>query len=752
MVKGLKRFLVVASLSIWFNLAVNAQTTMGTEFWLMFLDNFGFQFLSLFISSDRNVTGTITVPAVGFVQNFNVPANGNIRINLPTFVVRQAIHIVASDTISVWAANLVPYTSEITVVLPRSALGNHYVVMSHDLASTGDDVIGILAVENGTQVEILKPGSTIPTIVNLNKGDVHYIRGSRLTGTVIKSVYSSQGSCKPIAVFAGNTCGNICVNGTFACCCDHIYEQMFPVETWGKRFYVVPLQTRAHHIIRVAAFYNNTVVTANGTVVATLNQGQFWEGYFAGPVIIETSEPAQVAQYSTSQDCDGVQADPFYIMIPPIEQTMQYVVFEAIATGSITSYYLNIIVPTASVNNTLLNGVNIGATFTPFPNDPTYSYSVQTLNTGTYILENPDSFIATIYGFGNFESYGYVAGSSAKSLIDFDVNALYGGANCPGDSVMITLEIIGNVNIVRYEWDLGDGTIKYGDTVYHVYTQSDTYTITLNYVTDMNMCGSITKQIWIGPLPINNPLDTDTFCLGQPATVYADTTVPPVYVWSTGDTAPYITIIPTQPEDTIIIFYAGNCDVYDTLIFKTGIIDRQYTIVPSLPACYYDTISVSISANATLPPYNISVSLDTGWLSCNNCQNFLAYYPDSFYAFVTITDQAGCSVTDTLPIPVVKRLIPRVPDTSICEFEDTILITPTFNLTRNPLQYQWTSSNAVIFCDTCQSTTLYVSDSTQLVIQVTDSFGCVYFDTARINALPRPVFAIPDTDVCYRAP
>ena len=729
-----------------------AQTTMGTEFWLMFLDNYSTSQLRIYISSDRNVTGTVNIPASGTTIPFTVNANTNTVVNIPSGAVNQAIQVVASDTISVWAANLLTATSEITVVLPREALGQQYVVMSHDLASIGDDVVGIIAVENGTVVEITQPGSLTPTTITLNRGQTYVIRGAQLTGTIIKSVSTATGECKPIAVFAGNTCGNICTNGSFACCCDHIYEQMFPVETWGKRFYVAPLQTRTYNIVRVAAFYNNTVVTANGVQVATLNAGQYWEGSFTGAVIIETSEPAQVAQYSASQDCDGVPADPFYVIIPPIEQRMQYVVFEAIATGNINSYYVNVIVPTPSVNNTLLNGANIGALFNPFPGDPNYSYAVLTLNTGTYVLENPDGFVATVYGYGSYESYGYLAGSRAKSLIDFDVRALTSDVTCPGDTIMITLEVTGNVDIVQYEWDLGDGTIKVGDTVYHVYATADTYQITLNYVTAMNLCGSLTKSVWIGPKPLVNDLGTDTVCFGDSLVLYVDTTISPPYLWSTGDTSEYVVYYPPSgiTRDTITLYYENNCDYVDTLYVDIGILDAIPSITTPLPLCYYDTASINVSVNGSFPAFRISVNGDSIWLSCDTCFSFDAYASDSFDLYISITDAVGCSLSDTLNIPVVKRLIVSIPDTSICVEEDTILIIPSYNFSRSPLMYTWDAEPGIILiCDTCDSVLVSAQDSGNVIVKVTDAFSCQYYDTAYINILPRPVFYLYDTPVCY---
>ena len=77
-----------------------AQTTMGTEFWLVFLENFSPGQLKIYISSDRNVSGTVNIPLSGTTIPFTVAANTNTVVNIPGGAVNRAIQVVASDTIS----------------------------------------------------------------------------------------------------------------------------------------------------------------------------------------------------------------------------------------------------------------------------------------------------------------------------------------------------------------------------------------------------------------------------------------------------------------------------------------------------------------------------------------------------------------------------------------------------------------------------------------------------------------------------
>ena len=58
--------------------------SMGTEFWLGFLQNYtGAQRLDIFISGQVNTSGTVTMPLVGWSQPFTVTANQTTTVTIP---------------------------------------------------------------------------------------------------------------------------------------------------------------------------------------------------------------------------------------------------------------------------------------------------------------------------------------------------------------------------------------------------------------------------------------------------------------------------------------------------------------------------------------------------------------------------------------------------------------------------------------------------------------------------------------------
>ena len=76
---------------------------------------------------------------------------------------------------------------------------------------------------------------------------------------------------------------------------------MPPVNTWGKKFFTVPLATRPNgDIFRFLAAADGTTVMVNGAPVAVLDRGRVHERNIAGQAAITANAPILVAQYADS--------------------------------------------------------------------------------------------------------------------------------------------------------------------------------------------------------------------------------------------------------------------------------------------------------------------------------------------------------------------------------------------------------------------------------------------------------------------
>jgi hypothetical protein len=100
--------------------------------------------------------------------------------------------------------------------------------------------LAIVATENNTTVTVTPKVNTpagknglpamqagVPKDIVLQRYDYIQVTpgNNDMTGSAIKS-------SAPVAVFGGHSCGNVPTTQTGAC--DHVEEQIFPLETWGR--------------------------------------------------------------------------------------------------------------------------------------------------------------------------------------------------------------------------------------------------------------------------------------------------------------------------------------------------------------------------------------------------------------------------------------------------------------------------------------------------------------------------------------
>ncbi len=281
-------------------------------------------------------------------------------------------------------------------------------------------------------LNVLNSRFAIPTqTVTLNEGETYLVRD--LAGTNFRGAPDVTGSIisstKPVAVFGGNRATFI-PSDFFAA--DHLVEQLPPTNTWGREFVTLPLVTDSTRgdRFRFLAQADNTQVTVNGTVVATLNRGQFFEQSIVGPAHIQSSGPILVAQYAHSQNYyrtdpggnPNFQGDPLMMIVPPFEQFLaNYTVSTPVPSSILTAQrfdrnFINIVTPAEAVGLIELGGVPISADkFAPIGTSG-FSGAQIAIQLGAYQLAGPLPFGVFVYGFGSFDSYGYVGGQSLSPV------------------------------------------------------------------------------------------------------------------------------------------------------------------------------------------------------------------------------------------------------------------------------------------------------------------------------------------------
>lgn len=462
----MRKFCLVSTLvlSLLLSSIVKAQdfSNKGREFWLCFPAHVpsgtSLANMALFITSDKNSSGTITVN--GFSTTFTVTANqisgpiavpySNAYIAEVNSVVNKGIRVKVNDgqpPVVVFAHIYAGYRSEASLILPVTTLGRKYFSTNFWQTSTGGSKsqFQIIATAPNTIVQyqlrrngVLSP--TVSTATLVNPGDVIQIQDDQdLTGSIIESIATSTATCNKIAVFSGSSSLSISRPGCLGTSFDPLYQQCYPVNTWGKTFGIVPLanNTNGFHV-RVTAAEDNTIVNFNGINVP-LNAGQHYPPTaspntpYNTPMVISSDKPISVAQYMMSSNCGGStpitvgttpqnQGDPDMILLNPVEQGIDDINIFSSNLQNIRTKFLSVYIKTSAAPSFRINGAAPTAAFVPMPSGNGYSYLVQDLTsfaTQSFRLTASEGFNAMTYGMGDAESYGYSAGTNIKDLSQF---------------------------------------------------------------------------------------------------------------------------------------------------------------------------------------------------------------------------------------------------------------------------------------------------------------------------------------------
>ncbi len=614
-------------------------TTEGRDFWFGFMENnvtVNQQVdLRVYISAVDSTGGKIEIPGANWSQDFSVNANSTTMILVPTSLgmaqgsgikANRGVHITSGANISVYALNSRALSADASVILPTPALGKTYYVASY--VGTPPSLFSeflIVSTENNTEVEITPVANTtdghlagVPYRVALSAGQVMQVQSqSDLSGTKL----TSATGCKNFAAFSGNVWTNV---GNCGMAQDHLYEQLFPVNTWGKNYAVVPyLERNGGDIFKIIAEEDGTLVSILGATPVTLNKGKSITQLIASAGLITADKPIQVAQLSRSQNCDNLFGDPFMILLSPLEQSLEKITFNAFNVTIIQNYYTNIITPTASLGNIKLDGAAIGNQFAAVPGSATYSYARIKITTGNHTLESPAGFSAYVYGFGNIESFGYATGAKLDNL-NMVITATKKSTSeitrtvCAGD--LVQFDVTTKRTFSAYQWNF-NGTVINGSKAEYTFADGGTYFVTVTGTNASDNCSdSETATIQIKVLKpsekIKGPSSVCPFTSGVSYFVTAD--AGNTYQWSVDGGA----IAATPSKDNIIIDWGATTDAAKVKLITT---DKL--------GCVGDPTELRVKINVKLEPI-LPIGLDS--LCSSNGKNNVYYVyknPTSIYTW-----------------------------------------------------------------------------------------------------------------------
>ena len=403
----------------------------GKDFWLAFPGNYYPDPTNqvrpqLCLVGQKGTIVTITIDGIGYTKTVALVGN-SLNVELPKAadlgdlsdaIVNKGIHVVSTEPIGVYGLSQVKYTSDGFLGLPTESLAREYIVASYPNVHTGVPELNgtqfaVVATEPLTTLSITPSFVTPPhdngfafTLVLTNVGDVYQLRNTNdapadLTGTIIESD-------KPVAVFSGHQVAN--VNSSEVFFADYIVEQLPPVRRWGREFFPVYSEGRLKgDTFRVIASADNTEVEIDGTTVANLDRGEFYETVITTvSAHVKTSRRSLLMQYANSSDFDGVvKSDPFMTLVPARPHFSTQHVF-CTAPAGFEKHYINVVVPVAAKNTVNLDGAAIGVPFFDIGTSG-YAYGQKEVTAGVHTVTTGLASGVTVYGWSEYESYAWPA-------------------------------------------------------------------------------------------------------------------------------------------------------------------------------------------------------------------------------------------------------------------------------------------------------------------------------------------------------
>ena len=403
----------------------------GTNFLMTYLPNFGSAVTIELHLTGASTTVTIEYPANDptFSETVAIVPDEVTIVELPAAtatgwsgneVQNNAVRATADDPFVAYMINRQAFTSDAALALPVEAMNVEYFTTHYPSTAVTSDraQFAIVAPFDNTQVSITPTapmgstgaGETLEFTLNSNEtffGVANTFGPSGdLTGTRIQS-------SRPIGMTSGNRCTNVPSNASF---CDHIFKVGHPIQTWGSSIPVANLPNRPNgSVYRIMASEDNTEVQANGSVIATLDRGEFHEvSETADDQVFTGSNPIFVTQFMTGSSRPGTGGigDPAMGAMIPSDQYLSNYTFSTVGGAQFDEDFLTIIAQNEDIGSTLtLDGSVVDAgEFSAIPGTD-LSVARLELSSGSHTTSSANPHGITVQGYNNDDSYLFPGGA-----------------------------------------------------------------------------------------------------------------------------------------------------------------------------------------------------------------------------------------------------------------------------------------------------------------------------------------------------
>ncbi|MEL6864031.1 MAG: PKD domain-containing protein [Bacteroidota bacterium] len=301
---------------------------------------------------------------------------------------------------------------------------------------------------------------------------------------------------------------------------------------------------------------------------------------------------------------------------------------------------------------------------------------------------------------------------------------------CNGDDITFSLIEADTSGVSSFSWDFGDGTVmEGGNPVTHEYNFSDTTSTTIvQLILEGDGCTiPIEKDISIIQLFADFVIGdgtSNTACVGDNVDFFNNTLgSADLFSWDFDDgtmsTQENPANIFNDPGDYEIEFAVGTSQLgcTDTI--------SQTLIISDIPALSADDTGVCPEEAATVSVDNPDPNSVYSWTpeevfasGTNSSTATTSILTENTTVFVEVTNELGCTNTDTVSISVVQAYEPVIFDTTVCE--GTTIALPLLKDTTHA--FSWSTTEG-LSCTDCSFPTVEVLQGVQYILTVTDAFG-----------------------------
>lgn len=277
-----------------------------------------------------------------------------------------------------------------------------------------------------------------------------------------------------------------------------------------------------------------------------------------------------------------------------------------------------------------------------------------------------------------------------------------------------------SIDADTFRWDFGDGIISQIASPVHFFDSPGTYPVKLTAYDTLNgVKDSVTINISVVASPIVNLGSDTTIC---PSFLLLDARNPGcTYEWS-DSSADSILNISDPGIYSVVVTDQWNCQSADTI-----------------QVLFYEVPVVDLGVDTTICPSTLTLNAwnpDCSYAWSNFSTDSIIQISDSGTYSVMVTSQSGCLDQDTIQIHFYQvPVVDLGADTIICPSE---IMLDAWN---PACTYEWSNLS--------NDSVIYVSDSGQYFVTVTNQWICSTYGSINIYFHPTPAIELGnDTTIC----